>query len=138
MKKDVDLIIYSDGGSRGNPGNSAYGFVVYDNKNIIYKTGKKIGVATNNVAEYCGVIFALEWVLENYKSKKIKIYFFLDSQLVVSQLKGIYKIKNENIKKLVDKVKDLTQDISITYTLIPREKNKEADELVNLALDEII
>ena len=125
---------FCDGGARGNPGPAAYGFVVKTNNQIVKKEGKTLGVATNNFAEYTAVIEALMWLAKNFKGQDLN--FFLDSQLVASQLSGIYKIKNAKIRELVIKVKGLETEFGqIKYQHIPREQNKEADQLVNLALD---
>ncbi|OGH12519.1 MAG: hypothetical protein A2857_07000 [Candidatus Levybacteria bacterium RIFCSPHIGHO2_01_FULL_36_15] len=137
---DKTFTVYTDGGARGNPGEAAYGFIVYDqNKNIIFREGKKIGISTNNTAEYMGVISALSWIKDNLK-KIDKIEFLLDSELVAHQLTGKYKVKNENLRNLFFTVKDLENKVNskIYYKPIEREKNKEADKLVNMALDGII
>ena len=133
------LTIYCDGGSRGNPGHAAYGFVVLQHGKTIYEEGKKIGHNTNNVAEYSAVIGALKHLLSmNYNLSSIK--FFLDSKLVVEQLSGRWKIKNENLRSLHHTIKTLELSLSkkITYAHIPREKNTEADRMVNLALDNML
>ena len=132
------LRIYFDGGSRGNPGPSAVGAVVYDkNSNLIDELSECIGEFTNNQAEY----LALEKVLDLVKKYKIKynirkIILSTDSKLVYSQLKGIWKIKNIDIleifKRVVKKLKDYEV---VDLRLIPREDNKMADKLVNRALD---
>ncbi|PIT89021.1 MAG: ribonuclease HI [Candidatus Levybacteria bacterium CG10_big_fil_rev_8_21_14_0_10_36_7] len=137
MANGTTYIVYSDGGSRGNPGEAAYGFVVYDeNKKILKEQGERIGINTNNVAEYMGVVSALKW-LKNNGGKDCTINFFLDSELVASQLNGVYKVKNENLRSLFFTVKSLQQELeaNITYKAIRREFNKEADRMVNLALD---
>lgn len=134
-----EVVIYTDGGSRGNPGRAAYGFIAFGAKGEkIYQESQKIGIATNNTAEYTAVIKALEWVTKNTK-KPPKVTFFLDSLLVVMQLSGRYKIKSESIRSLYFKVKELEEKISasVSYTQIPREKNYLADALVNKALDGI-
>ncbi len=126
--------IYTDGGARGNPGPAAYGFVVFQKGKIIYRQNGYIGIATNNVAEYTAVIEALIWLSKKFKDEPLK--FFMDSQLVVSQMTGVYKVKNANIRDLLVKVRQLESNFkSIAVTYIPREKNKEADWQVNLALD---
>lgn len=126
--------IYTDGGSRGNPGPAAYGFVVISNGEPIHKQNGYIGVATNNIAEYTAVIEALKWLSQNFKDKDLQ--FFMDSQLVVSQMKGIFKVKNANIRDLLLKIRELESNFkSISVSHVPREKNKEADLQVNLALD---
>ncbi len=133
MKK---IEIFTDGGARGNPGSAAIG-VVADFKDARKITiSKTIGEATNNVAEYTAVIEAIRLV----KSRDITldIDFFLDSELVVKQLNGEYKVKDENLKKLYYEVREfvISYPKTITFTHIRREINKEADELVNKALDE--
>lgn len=128
------LEIYCDGGARGNPGPAAYGFVVKNNGRIIREQKEYIGIATNNVAEYTSVIAALKWLASSYVGQDLN--FFLDSQLVASQLSGLYKIRNATIRNLVFEIKTLEAEFAqITYSHIPREKNKEADRLVNQALD---
>lgn len=128
------LEIYCDGGARGNPGPAAYGFVVKNNGQIIREQKEFIGIATNNVAEYTSVIAALKWLAKSYVGQDLN--FFLDSQLVASQLSGLFKIKNSTIRNLVFEIQTLESEFAqIRYTHIPREKNKEADRLVNQALD---
>lgn len=138
MKSQNDYIIFTDGGSRGNPGEAAYGFAVYNHElKEIYREGKRIGLTTNNIAEYKGVIEALKWVENNLKETCAVIKIHLDSLLVVSQLNGLYKVKNENMRNYFFTVKELEKNIKgkISYIAVPREKNKIADRLVNLALD---
>lgn len=126
--------IFCDGGARGNPGPAAYGFVVKLDSQTIKEEGKTLGIATNNFAEYTAVIKALSWLSEEYHGQDLN--FFLDSKLVVSQLSGLYKIKSAQIRSLVFEVKALENQFGqIKYTHIPREKNKEADRMVNMALD---
>lgn len=134
MKK---INIYVDGGSRGNPGKAASAFVVVENGKVVTKKGYYIGVGTNNEAEYSSVIYALKW-LAGEKEKYSKVDFFLDSELVTKQLKGLYKIKSKNLMPLLRAARVLERDISseITYTSIPREKNRLADHMVNKVLDE--
>jgi ribonuclease HI len=135
----VDLQTYSDGGSRGNPGPAAYGFVVLEkNGEVLFEQGKTIGISTNNIAEYSGVIAAFTWIDNNIPHETINsLEVFLDSELVARQLSGQYKVKNETLRNLFHTVKQKEQSIgvSIIYTSIPREKNKQADRLVNIALD---
>ncbi len=126
--------INCDGGSRGNPGHAAYGFVVKKDGKTIKEGYGYIGIATNNFAEYTALIKALLWLEINAPGDSLE--FNLDSQLVVSQLTGLYKIKNTDIKELVIKVKELEKKFKkINYKHVPREQNKEADALVNKALD---
>lgn len=133
------ITIYTDGGSRGNPGEAAYGFVVCQDGKELYKEGKRLGINTNNFAEYSAVIHALKHITRS-RQHVASIIFFLDSKLVVEQLTGHWKIKSESIRSLYHTVKtfELSLGIPITYKHIPREKNKEADRMVNLALDNLL
>ena len=134
------LKIFSDGGARGNPGPAGIGIVISQTSNLKPQTlaeiSEYIGEATNNQAEYTAVIHALEWVGENIKGD-VEIEFFLDSQLVVEQLNQRYKLKNEGLKPLFWQIRELILKIGgrVTFEFIPREKNKEADKLVNQAID---
>lgn len=129
-----DFLIYTDGGARGNPGPAGIGVVIYDyNNNLVGKWKEYIGEATNNQAEYRAVILALKKA-ENLKAKNLK--FFLDSELVVEQLSGKYKVKNSGLLPLFREILKLTNKFSnISFSHIPREKNKLADRLVNEAID---
>ena len=131
------LVIYTDGGSRGNPGPSAIGVVIGEKE-----YGEKISDTTNNVAEYSAVVFALKkakQLLTKIEAKKTEIDLKTDSELLVKQLNGEYKIKNEKLQPLFIEVWNLKQDFkSVTFTHVPREKNKEADSQVNRALDTLI
>ncbi|MFH1561506.1 MAG: ribonuclease HI family protein [Patescibacteria group bacterium] len=130
------ISIYTDGGSRGNPGPAAIGVVVKENNKIIFQLGKTIGVATNNEAEYQGLIEALKWLIEQ-KNKIDQIDFFLDSKLVVFQMKGEYKVKAPKVIPLFAQAKQLEKQIDskINYQHIRRELNSQADALLNQALD---
>jgi len=135
------LIVYTDGGSRGNPGPSALGVVLADEKGkIIKKYSQFLGEMTNNQAEYQAVIFALKKVkalLGKNEIQKIEVEIRSDSELLVSQLRGKFKILDENIQKLFILVWNLKIDYKkVEFVLIPREKNKEADLLANEALDQ--
>src|SRR3989344_8652476 len=131
--------VFTDGGARGNPGLAAYGVYITDPKGeMIAGFGKKIGLSTNNIAEYRGVISALGWIVENKDKLNIKkVYFFLDSLLIYSQIMGLYKVKDANMRMLLFSVreKEASIDLPIIYKHIPREKNKKADAYVNKALD---
>ena len=136
----MKLIIYTDGGARGNPGPAAVGVVIQQEGKILAQFGKRIGKTTNNVAEYTGVIEALTWLKDNPMNQLTDqpiIQFFLDSNLVVNQLNGTFKIKDTNLRLLLSKIRTLEQEINgeIYYTYIPREQNTQADLLVNGALD---
>lgn len=128
----MNLIIKTDGGSRGNPGQAACAYVVYAEGNLREKCGKYLGTATNNVAEYEGVLFFLG---SHPAEQGETLEFYLDSLLVVNQLKGLWKIKDENLKVLNLKIKDLTKNLKVSWNHIPREENLEADALVNETLD---
>lgn len=135
----MKLKIFTDGGARGNPGPGAVGVVVKNEEGeIIAKFGQAVGIVTNNVAEYQGVVLAFEW-LKNFPQKKEieEIVFFLDSQLVVSQLNGFFKVKNAKLREFIFQIRQLEQEVggNVSYRTIPREENKEADFLVNQALD---
>jgi ribonuclease HI len=134
------LITYTDGGSRGNPGPSACGVVIKNDKNeIILKTSKYIGETTNNQAEYEALVLALQkakGIFKSWKIKKGSLECYLDSELVVKHLNHEYKIKDEGLQPLFIKVWNLMLDFnSVKFIHIPREKNKLADELVNVELD---
>lgn len=134
------IIIYTDGGSRGNPGPAAFGVVFSDSRGKTLKSyGKALGVRTNNEAEYEAVLFALQKAKAMFggeKIKKIEFEIRSDSELVVSQLNGAYKIENEKLQPLFIKIWNLKIDFgSVKFVHIPREKNREADRMVNEALD---
>lgn len=135
------LTIFTDGGARGNPGPAAVGVVVKnEQKQNLASFGQAIGETTNNVAEYQGVIAALEWCQQNTSvlAETQTINFFLDSTLVVNQLNGKYKIKDLKLKNLIIQIKDLEKNFSqkFVYHFIPRTKNYQADALVNQTLDQ--
>ncbi len=133
------ITINTDGGARGNPGPAAIGVVIKDGKGKVVKEyGKTIGEATNNIAEYSAVVSALEALakLLGAKAKQAEVLIEADSELIVKQLKGEYKVKDANLQKEFIKVYNLKQKfLQVSYKHIPREKNKRADELVNAALD---
>lgn len=130
----MKYIIYTDGGARGNPGPGGAGAVIYDEKmNLIKKTSRFLGSTTNNQAEYEALILGLEQA-KALSAQKLDCY--LDSQLVVEQLNRRYKVKDQKLGKLFLKVWNLSQFFeSINFYHIPREKNKEADLLVNEVID---
>ena len=131
------LKVYCDGGARGNPGPAAGAFVVVEDNKIIHTSSRFLGSTTNNVAEYSAAYDALRWLAVNKKSAHSKPSFFLDSELVVRQLSGSYKIKSPKLKPLAAKIKALEKKVTggVSYNYIPRTKNKLADELVNKQLD---
>ena len=127
--------IFGDGGSRGNPGPSASGFVVLDmNDKVLVDKGVYLGITTNNQAEYTALKLALQEV-QSMGVQRVDVY--MDSLLVINQMKGIFKIKNRDLMPIHDAIKQLAATFShITYTHVPRELNKLADAAVNRALDE--
>ncbi len=126
------LKIYTDGGSKGNPGPSSIGGVGYSDGKKVFEFKKSIGIATNNDAEYMALIEGLKQVI-NFKDLK-RVELFSDSRLMVNQVNGLFKVKNGKIREYILKIRGLEQEISlpISYHLIPREQNAEADRLVNL------
>lgn len=130
----MEVTMFTDGGSRGNPGPAAIGVVIKNKSGeTIQKIGKYIGESTNNDAEYKALLEGIK----SLKDMKVKsVSCFLDSELVVKQLNGLYKVKNANIKILWKSIKDLEKNFgSITYTHVKREKNFDADAIVNDVLD---
>ncbi|TAL14374.1 reverse transcriptase-like protein [Patescibacteria group bacterium] len=128
------IVIYSDGGSRGNPGPSAAAFVILDNETVIDQGGEYIGITTNNQAEYHGVLLGLERAVEKGIDA---LEFRIDSMLVVNQLNGLYKIKNRELWPVNERVQTLLSKFkSVKFHHVPRELNKMADALVNKLLDE--
>jgi ribonuclease HI len=128
------LVVHTDGGSRNNPGPSGIGVVFSDEKGKVLETHKGyIGEATNNVAEYRALVEALR-IMKKFDAKDIEIR--LDSELVVKQMRGEYKVKEPALKELNIKAKELAFFKGIIFKHIPREKNKLADKLVNEAIDE--
>lgn len=128
--------IFSDGGSRGNPGPAAYGFVIYNTDGTVVCEGSEyIGVTTNNQAEYQGIVAALNAAqsLEGVENLVCK----LDSQLVVRQINGVYRMKSEELKPWLHKVHELVAAVKVPVKFIdvPRAQNAYADRLVNQALD---
>jgi broad specificity phosphatase PhoE/ribonuclease HI len=128
------VIIEADGGSRGNPGPSAYGAVLKDadTGEVIAEEGTAIGVATNNVAEYSGLIAGLRMAEELAPEADIEVR--MDSKLVVEQMSGRWKIKHPDMRPLATEANQLAP-FGTTYTWVPREQNKHADRLANEALD---
>lgn len=140
MGKNQKVITYTDGGSRGNPGQAALGVVICDDAgNIINEYGERLGIKTNNEAEYSAIVSALKKVKALYgkeKAKKMEVEMRMDSELAMKQLSGIYKIESEKIIPLFVDVWNLRLDFAkVSFSHVPREKNKEADKMVNEALD---
>ena len=138
--KSEKLIVYTDGGSRGNPGPAALGVVIQDAKgNMIKRYGERLGIKTNNEAEYEAVIHALKKIKALYggaNAKKMAVDMRMDSELVSKQLNGVYKIEKERLFPLFIKVWNLRMDFGkIGFTHVPRIQNKEADKILNEVLD---
>jgi len=134
------IIINTDGGSRGNPGEGAIGIVFLDEKEKVIKSyGEKIGFCTNNEAEYKALIFALKKAKAYFGKDKIKSYEIevrSDSEILINQMNGKYKIQDERMGKLFLEVWNLRVELpKIKFLSIPREQNKLADKLANEALD---
>lgn len=128
-------IIYTDGGSRGNPGQSAAAFVIIDRQqHVLDQGGSYLGITTNNQAEYHGVQLGLERASEmGLRTIELRI----DSMLVVNQMKGLYKIKNRELWPINERIRSLIGEFEkVTFTHVPRESNQLADLLVNKLLDE--
>lgn len=128
-----EYTIYSDGGARGNPGPAAIGVVISQDNKVVTTISRCIGETTNNQAEYQAIIAGLEKVIE-LKAETVEC--FLDSELVVKQLRHEYKVKNKDLATLFVKAHNLSlQFKKISFNHVPREENKAADKLVNEALD---
>jgi len=130
----MEVTMFTDGGARGNPGPAAIGVVIKNHKgDVIQRTGKYIGESTNNDAEYKAL---LDGVTSLKEMGATKVKCFLDSELVVKQMNGLYKVKNQNIKTLWSKIKIIEKSFEeISYHHVKREKNMEADSIVNEVLD---
>ena len=126
--------LYTDGGSRGNPGPAAFGFVLEaEDGTILAAEGEAIGEATNNVAEYRGLVAGLARAAE-LAVPEVEVHS--DSELLVKQMRGEYRVKNENLRTLSLEAARLARVIGkVTYVHVRREKNELADRLVNEALD---
>lgn len=129
-----ELKMYSDGGSRGNPGPSASGYVLYDMDGaIVAREGVYIGITTNNQAEYLSLKFGLQ---EALKLQARIIHVHMDSLLVINQMTGKFKVRNRDLWPIYEAVKELVPKFEkVTFTHVPRELNKEADAAVNEAMD---
>ncbi len=135
-----DIITYTDGGSRGNPGKAALGVVIKDAQgNLIKEYGEGLGIKTNNEAEYAAVVSALKKINQIFgkeKTKKFKVEMRMDSEFVSKQLNGEYKIEKEHLFPFFIAVWNLKMDFaSIRFVHVRREQNRDADRMVNEALD---
>ena len=127
-------LLFSDGGSRGNPGPAGAGFVLTKPDGVVITSGSEaLGITTNNIAEYTALIRGLEAA---QRKQVTELSCYLDSELIVKQLSGEYRVKKPELKPLFAKVRQLAAGFaSIEFTHIPREQNKEADRLANVAMD---
>lgn len=139
------LQVFCDGGARGNPGPAASAYLVFNQAGeLVHKEGKALGTATNNFAEYQAVLMAGEY-LESFLTEESSVDFFLDSQLVVQQINGVFKVKDARLKVLnleinerLRKLKEVGKLTAISFNYVPREKNSQADKLVNETLDQLV
>jgi ribonuclease HI len=130
-------IIHTDGGARGNPGPAATGVIIKHDKKLLASFGTYLGVTTNNVAEYKALIEAFFYLLTYRKEQREEVICYLDSELVVKQLTGIYKVKDENLKQLVSTIRDSVNQwgTTVKFHHVTRDKNTQADAMVNNILD---
>ena len=133
-KTEKQIKLYADGGSRGNPGPSASGYVLMDmDDTIIFKSGVYLGITTNNQAEYQALKYGLEEA-EKLGAREVDVY--LDSLLVINQMKGIFKVKNRDLWPIYEAIKEIVSRFKkVRFTHVPRELNKLADAEVNEVLD---
>ncbi len=129
------VLLYTDGGARGNPGPAAFAYVLQtEDGTVLASRGEAIGVATNNVAEYSALVAGLRHAIETGVAE---LEVRSDSELMVKQMRGEYKVKNETLRELVDDAEALARRLKrVTYTAVRREHNELADRLVNEALDQ--
>lgn len=134
MAKEQSLRLYTDGASRGNPGDAGAGIVVLDDRGReILAQGKYLGTCTNNVAEYQALLLGLT---EASRLGDGTIDIFLDSQLIVRQIQGVYRVKSSDLQPLFAQVKELLSSFAdFTVSHIPREQNKRADQLANQGIN---
>jgi len=125
---------YVDGGSRGNPGPAGYGVRIEQEDGTIAELKESLGLATNNVAEYSGLIAALRWAAAHGVSK---LHIRADSELLVKQMRGEYRVKSPGLQPLYEQARALTRQIGdVTFEHVRREFNRDADRLANEAMDE--
>ncbi|MFF4247341.1 bifunctional RNase H/acid phosphatase [Streptomyces sp. NPDC001822] len=137
MTASHQLVVEADGGSRGNPGPAGYGAVVLDpvTGGTLAEAAEYIGVATNNVAEYKGLIAGLKAARALFPDAGLRVHVRMDSKLVVEQMSGRWKIKHPDMKPLAAEAAGILPASSVTYEWIPRAENKHADRLANEAMD---
>lgn len=134
-ENSTTLEIYTDGGSRGNPGSAGGGFVIYKGGQLALQGSEYFGEKTNNQAEYLALRLALREAYDNFPDAHVKC--FLDSKLAVEQMNGNFKVKSENVRPLFEEVRRIAdQFVSFSIQHIPRAQNKLADQLANEAMDQ--
>ncbi len=131
------IVVHTDGGSRGNPGPGAVGFVVFIDSKEFHREGRYIGQTTNNQAEYQAVIDALDFLKSKKEYYQSEVLFKIDSELVARQLNGQYKVRDPKLKPLFLKIREILADLAfeVSFMHVRREENEIADSLVNNALD---
>ena len=138
MRVASSITIYTDGGARGNPGPAGSGAVIYDGGKKVAEVSAYLGIQTNNFAEYEALILVLHKTAELFGSPLARpVHVRMDSELIVKQMKGEYKVKNPVLKEKYTRVKMLIAESfpHISFTHVRREKNAEADALANAAMD---
>jgi ribonuclease HI len=128
------ITAYFDGGARNNPGPAGYGVHIVDDQGLVLaELHGSLGISTNNVAEYHGLIAALQWAVENNVAR---LTVKGDSLLIIEQMRGNYKVKNEGLKPLYLQARMLVMQIGdVRFEHVPREQNKDADRLSNVGMD---
>jgi probable phosphoglycerate mutase len=133
---ELRYVVEADGGARGNPGPAAYGAVVLVDDLPIRHLAGALGHATNNVAEYSGLVAALEWISgESGETPQARVDVRMDSRLVVEQMSGRWKIKHPAMRTLASTARSAYPPELVRYSWVPRERNRRADALVNEVLD---
>lgn len=138
--------VFSDGACKGNPGPAGIGFVIYDDGEKVYECSTYIGEGTNNIAEYTAVLEAIKVIKQRLSEQSEdsssinneKVIFHLDSELVVRQLIGVYKVKDQTLKKIFLKILDELKGMEYEIIHVPRDQNKVADRLSKKALQVIV
>ncbi|MFA9288361.1 MAG: ribonuclease HI family protein [Weeksellaceae bacterium] len=134
----MQITLHTDGGSLNNPGKAGIGFLVHSEDKLLHKHSEYIGIASNNVAEYTALIKALEYVQEHLSldPKTDKLQVFADSELMIRQMLGQYKVKNADLRPLYERAKDIENalPLPVKYTHVLRHLNADADALVKAAL----
>lgn len=129
------IVAYIDGGARGNPGPAGYGVQIqHPDGTVVAELHAPVGIATNNVAEYNGLLAALQWAVDHGEER---VLIRADSELLVKQMRGEYRIKHPGLQPLATRARLLMMQLGdVTFEHVRREQNKEADRLSNLGMDE--